>query len=59
MKKKLSDPIKICLMTITAAAVAILLMTMTHSVCAVYFHQPEQPSAMPNVIKLRKRGEES
>lgn len=52
--KKLSDPIKICLMTIIAAAVAIVLIKITHSACAVWFSQPEQPTEMPNVVKLRE-----
>lgn len=54
--KKLSDPIKIGLMTIIAAAAAIVLMVITHSACAVWFCQPEQPTEMPKVIKLRKWG---
>ncbi len=54
--KKLTDPVKIILMTIAAAAVAIVLMIITHSACAVWFCQPKQPAAMQNVID-RKRGE--
>jgi len=54
--EKLTDPIKIILMTIVAAAVVIVLMIITRSACAVWFCQPKQPTAMQNVIN-RKRGE--